>query len=143
MLIYQAGDSLREKRITWFDRAGKELGAGEKRSFDTVRLSPDGAKIAFDAGDRNKDIWVDELARGVHMRLTNNPETEHRNPIWSPDGSRILFNCSDKSRPGIYQINSNGAGGKEPPLARETSDPLIFPTDWSQMAGSSSLCGQT
>ncbi len=78
VLIYQAGDLLRERRITWFDRAGKELGAGEKGSYDTVRLSPDGAKLAFNAGDPNNDIWVDELARGVHMRLTNDPGTELR-----------------------------------------------------------------
>ena len=36
VLIYQAGDSLREKRITWFDRAGKELSAGERGSYDEL-----------------------------------------------------------------------------------------------------------
>ena len=51
VLIYQAGDSLREKRITWFDRAGKELSAGERGSYDSLRLSPDGAKLAYKAGD--------------------------------------------------------------------------------------------
>ena len=47
VLIYQAGDSLRERRITWFDRAGKELSAGERGSYVTLRLSPDGTKLAF------------------------------------------------------------------------------------------------
>ena len=97
VLIYQAGDSLKERRITWFDRAGKELGAGEKRSFETVRISPDGTKIAFAAGDPNNpnlDIWVDELARGVHRRLTNDPGTDTRQSDLvagrKPDSVRIL-----------------------------------------------------
>ena len=36
VLIYQAGDSLKERRITWFDRAGKELSAGERGSYDEL-----------------------------------------------------------------------------------------------------------
>ena len=126
VLIYQAGDSLREKRITWFDRAGKELGAGERGSYDSLRLSPDGAKLAYKAGDPTTDIWVDELARGVHMRLTNDPGTGYGSPTWSADGSRILFG-GDK---GIYQMNSNGAGGKELLLAWKTSEGG-WPTSWS------------
>ena len=39
----------------------------------------------------DSDIWVDDLARGVRMRLTNDPGTDHGIPVWSPDGSRILF----------------------------------------------------
>ena len=51
--------------MRWFDRTGKELGViGEASSYSDVRLSPDGAKLAFSAGDPYADIWVDELARG-------------------------------------------------------------------------------
>ena len=126
VLIYQAGDSL-EKRITWFDRAGKELSAGERGSYVTLRLSPDGTKIAYDVvGDLSKDIWVDELTRGAHIRLTKDPGSYYGNPTWSPDGSRILFG-GDK---GIYQMNSKGAGGKELLLAWKTTE-SGWPTSWS------------
>ena len=87
VLVYQADDSLRGKRITWFDRAGKELGAGEKGSYGTVRLSPDGAKLAYNAGIPTADIWVEELARGVHIRLTNDAGFGYGSPTWSADGS--------------------------------------------------------
>ena len=87
---------------------------------------------AFNAGDPHSDIWVDELARGVRMRLTNDPGTDYGPPVWSPDGSRILFrHCGGKARLGIYQKNSNGAGGQELLLPAETSDPQIWPTSWS------------
>jgi Tol biopolymer transport system component len=82
-----------------------------------LRLSPDGTKIAYDAvGDLSKDIWVDELARGAHIRVTKDPGY-YGNPTWSPDGSRILCG-GDK---GIYQMNSNGAGRKE----------LLLPWNWN------------
>ena len=134
MLIYQAGGSGGERRLTWFDRTGKELGViGEAGTYYDLRLSPDGAKLAFSAGDPNSDIWVDELARGVRMRLTNDPGTDNGIPVWSPDGSRILFGAlAGKARLGIYQKPSNGAGGEELLLPAETSDPQIWPTSWSR-----------
>jgi Tol biopolymer transport system component len=131
VLIYQTGDSLSEKRITWFDRAGKELSAGEGGSYGTLRLSPDGAKLAFTAGNPTTDIWVDELARGVHIRLTNDPGVGYGNPTWSPDGRRILFGGAARAGRGIYQMNSNGAGGKELLLAAENPDQGMWPTSWS------------
>ena len=140
MLIYQAGYSLKERRITWFDCTGNELSAGEKGSYEMLRLSPDGTKLAFKAGETTTDIWVDELARGVPMRLTNDPGN-YTSPTWLPDGSRILFAARDISWQVIYQMNSNGAGGKEPLLAMETSAGN-GPRVGLQMPGSSSTCAR-
>lgn len=131
VLIYQGGASSDEIRITRFDRAGKELGViGDTRLYYTVRLSPDGAKLASHSG-RPGNIWVDELARGVRMRLTKNPENAKGNPVWSPDGTRIVFGIFWGKGLGIYQMNSNGTGGEELLLPAATSDPQIWPTSWS------------
>jgi Tol biopolymer transport system component len=134
LLIYQQGvGRVGGRRLRWFDRAGKELDfIGEIGTYCDVRLSPDGRKLAFSAGDPNSEIWVDELARGVGMRLTFDPDTDHGVPVWSLDGSRILFGAfTGKARKGIYQKPSNGAGGEELLLASETSDTPIYPTSWS------------
>ena len=129
MLIYHARTSRGEAQLTWFDRTGKELDVGEKRgSFYCVRLSPDGGKLASSASD----LWIDDLARGVHMRLTNDPETGKGYLVWSPDGSRLLFAVvAGKARRGIYQKNSNGVGDEELLLPEESSDPHVWPTSWS------------
>jgi len=121
------------RHLRWFDRAGKELDLiGESGAYCDVRLSPDGRKLAFNAGDPSSEIWVNDLVRGVGMRLTIDPETDHGVPVWSPDGSRILFAAIvGKVRKGIYQKPSNGAGGEELLLASETSDAFIYPTSWS------------
>ena len=140
VLIYQAGDSLREKRITWFDRAGKELSAGERGSYESLRLSPDGAKLAYKAGDPTTDIWVDELARGVHIRLTNDPGTGYTSPTWSPDGSRILFGEGSKGHlPDEFQRGRwQGVAAGVEDLRGGVAHELV-----SEMAGSSSSCAES
>ena len=132
MLVYQGGSSGGARRFRWFDRTGKELGViGEASDYWDLRLSPDGAKLAFTAGWLS-DVWVDELTRGVRMRLTNDPGTDKFGPVWSPDGNRILFGAiQGKARLGIYQKLSNAVGGEELLLLAETPDLQIWPTSWS------------
>ena len=131
VLIYRWATQ-QTRRITRFDRAGKELSViKEVDGFsDDPRFSPDGAKLSFGSWGANAGIWVEELARGVSMRLT---ATVNVTPVWSPDGRRIL-SCSflDKVRPGIYQRNSDGTGAEELFLPAEPSDPSVWPTSWSR-----------
>jgi Tol biopolymer transport system component len=124
--------------LTWVDRNGKNLGVtGEVGDYYDLRISPDGQKLAtlaqYPAGGPSGEIWVDELARGVRMRITIDPETDHGIPVWSPDGSRIVFGAlNGKARKGIYQKPSNGAGAEELLLQSEKQDTQIWPTSWSR-----------
>jgi Tol biopolymer transport system component len=132
ILIYRTSSDAHEKRLTWFDRTGKNQGVtGEARDYWDVRLSPDGQRLASNAGVPTAEIWVDDLARAVHTRLTIDPHADHGVPVWSPDGNRIAFAVQgDKVRKGIYQTYSNGGGGQE--LLLSDSDRLIWPTSWSR-----------
>ena len=134
ILIYQRGSGTSEKRLMWFDSAGKKLGVtGEVGDYFDVRISPDGQKLASNAGSPNSEIWVDELARTVRMRLTIDPDTDHGFPLWSPDGNRILFGAlQGKARRGIYQKPANGASGEELLLPSDKQDVQIWPTSWSR-----------
>src|SRR5439155_1959441 len=49
-------------------------------------------------------------------------------PIWSPDGSRIVFNSTQKGNSDLYQKPSSGAGIAE--LLLESPQEK-FATDWS------------
>src|SRR5215469_6828022 len=123
-------------QLAWFDRSGKRLSPiGQPASHYDVRLSPDGRKLATSAGDpRQSEMWVDDLDRGVRMRLTFEPETDNGTPVWSPDGRTLLFSTliGSKAGVGIFRKASNGAGGQELLLPSDRPDREAWATDWSR-----------
>jgi Tol biopolymer transport system component len=132
MLVYRGNSGANQKRLTWFDRSGKNLGVtGEAADYWDVRLSPDGQKLASNSGNPNSEIFVDELARAVRMRLTVDPQADHGVPVWSPDGRRIAFAVLGGKVPkGIYVRNYSGAGVEE--LLLSDPERMIWPTSWSR-----------
>jgi eukaryotic-like serine/threonine-protein kinase len=136
ILAYQlAATTATGRQLAWFDLTGKRLGiVGEAGPYYDLRLSPDGRKLVFNIGDPNSEVWVDDLGRGVPMRLTFDPSTDRGMPMWSPDGSRILFAAlrAGKAHVGIYQKPSNGTGSEELLLPPEKPDTEVVATDWSR-----------
>lgn len=68
-------------------------------------VSPDGRTIAFDLLGR---IWVMPRAGGVATALTA-PLDESRQPVWSPDGSRIAFQSFRDGTWHIWSIHGDGS----------------------------------
>ncbi len=131
ILAYQTGDLLGNSQLVWYDRSGRELERIDKPgNFGTFKLSPDGKHIAieiFDNKSRNADIWLYDIARKVARRFTFDPAVDQF-PVWSPDGSRIVFSSNRKGRNDLYQRASSAAGSEE--LLFE-SNLEKFLTDWS------------
>jgi Tol biopolymer transport system component/predicted Ser/Thr protein kinase len=130
-LAYQTGAEAANSQLLWFDRTGKQIGAlGDPAVYNGLELSPDGKRasvsIADDAG-RGADIWVYDVARGLRTRFTFGASRVNE-AIWSPDGSRIVFNSSRKSSLDLYQKDSNGAGNEET-LLESNADK--YPDSWS------------
>src|SRR5262245_17726767 len=77
-------------QLTWLDAQGKVLSTlGEPGYYGVSTVSPDGMRIAASIVGTNTDIWVLDVSRGTTTRLTFDPAVD-RNPVWSPDGSRIV-----------------------------------------------------
>jgi serine/threonine protein kinase len=130
-LAYQSGSI--NTQFTWFDRTGKKLGnVGEPIGVDHISLSPDGHNLAaglLDADGRESDVWLYDLERGTASRLTFNPEGEGT-PLWSPDGTRIVFgsNRLGGGQVDLFEKNASGAGDEQV-LFKSAS--AKFATSWS------------
>jgi len=130
VLVYRAGANAAAMKTAWFDESGKELSpinqTGDSRN---PRLSPDDSRIAVqrvDAGGHS-DIWVIDVARGTNTRLTFNP-TDETYPMWTPDGTRIVYASNQNGRLDLYQKAAGGAGNEDLLLK---SDQDKLPVDWS------------
>jgi Tol biopolymer transport system component len=117
-------------RLTWFEREGKALGvAGPAGNYFWVALSPDQSRIAVSNDDprTGQDVMVIDPTRGTSMRLTSHPARDS-SPVWSPDGSRIVFNSDRDGSLNLYQKPSNGSGQEEILLKNASNK---TPLDWS------------
>jgi eukaryotic-like serine/threonine-protein kinase len=120
----------RSTQLIWFDRTGKKIGSipstGEHR---TLRLSPDGKRVAFGRNDPRKqaDIWLLDLAGGTPKRFTFSTASDYA-AAWSPDGSRIIFSSDREGAFNLYQKASSGATS-ETELFQSGTDKIV--TDWS------------
>jgi eukaryotic-like serine/threonine-protein kinase len=132
VLAYQTGNTA-NTQLVWFDRAGKRLGTVELPGEKLVpRLSPDGTQLALEHRDQqtgNLAIWLVELARGATSRFTFEAHHNYA-PVWSPDGSRIVFASIRGGSANLYQKVSSGAVDEE--LLLKWGEGFSYPTDWSR-----------
>jgi eukaryotic-like serine/threonine-protein kinase len=134
-LVYNptAGASL--SILTWFDRAGKELGhVGEPGVLANPALSPDGNRVAVDITDvkaNNVDIWLKDLRHDTQSRFTFDP-AEDVAGIWSHDGNSIAFR-SNASRLAVMVKQAQGSNPAKAILALNSLDVNndIVPNSWS------------
>jgi dipeptidyl aminopeptidase/acylaminoacyl peptidase len=106
VLAYREKEMAPAPPLGWVDRAGKQLGVIEGLSAGgPFAISPSGEAVAT---SKSGDIWVGDLRRGVVSRFTFDPG-EDTSPLWSPDGSRIVFLSSRNGQKGLYQKPANGA----------------------------------
>jgi serine/threonine protein kinase len=131
MLAYRAASGAARRCIAWFDRSGKEvgtLGGVDENNLRHPELSPDGRRLAIDRTvQRNADVWLIDTMQGVPSRFTFDGAADSF-PIWSPDGSRIIFCSNRKGSFDLYQKASSGAGDDELLLESALDE---FPNDWS------------
>jgi Tol biopolymer transport system component len=118
--------------LVWVDRQGNEesLGAAPD-SYSGLKISPtDGAKVALTIGTRgNSDIWIWDISHKIPTKLTLD-KTGDSSPIWTPDGSRIVFYSSRSGLlGGVYWKSADNIGKDE--LLASKPDRAIIPWSFS------------
>ncbi len=117
-------------QMAWFDRQGKQVEAvGPPGNYRGLDLAPDGKSVAAHRHDGNGgDIWVTDLSRSTTSRFTFDASQENSSPIWSPDGTRIVYGSFRNGKSGLYQKLANNAGTEERLVE---SDATTLPVSWS------------
>jgi serine/threonine protein kinase/Tol biopolymer transport system component len=115
-----------DRQLTWYDRQGKVLGtAGEPGNYGGLALSPDGKHVALSKrSGQASNIWLLDLSRDTSTRLTFGSGMDSY-PVWSPDGSRIIFSSGND----LYQEPVSGV--KNPELLLRSSE-APYAVSWSR-----------
>jgi serine/threonine protein kinase len=103
------------RTLVWVDRRGRETPiAAPARPYASVRLSPDGTRIAVEIEDEENDLWVWHLERETLTRVTTDPGQD-QSPVWTPDGNRLVFTSEAGGVMGsLFWQRADGSGRAEP-----------------------------
>ena len=126
-LAYVPGDfSL--GRLAWIERDGRASVLTESPvSLVDPALSPDGERIAMQ--DRDNNLWVMNLRRGSRVRLTLDGEGINAYPVWSADGTRVVFASNRSGDWEIYSVPSAGGSASRLLTRKGNQFPLSFAPD--------------
>jgi Tol biopolymer transport system component len=133
VLAYMPGEGVLNSQLVWVDPSGEETGkVGQPGAYRDFALSPDGTRLAvgiFDPRTNADDLWIYDLKRDVASRLTFEPTYEIW-PVWSPDGSRIVYASDREGSFELHQRLASGAGEQEVLYKDEGLN--VGPSDWSR-----------
>jgi eukaryotic-like serine/threonine-protein kinase len=118
-LTYSHGGlQIGERALLWIDRKGAATPASKiKRPFTLPAISPDGRRVAITVQAETYDVWVLDLERDSLTRLSFGKDDTQ--PLWSPDGKKIVYNSSQAGAYNLYVRAADGSGSEE----RLTSNP--------------------
>jgi hypothetical protein len=133
VLVFERSNG-NNRHLTWYGRDGKVLGtAGDPGFYGMLSVSPDGTRAAVTEGSVGQisNIWLLELSSGTSARLVFGSASSF-NPVWSPDGSRIIFSSNPNGAFDLYQEPASGAKDAE----------LLLKSDEDKLASSYSPDGR-
>jgi DNA-binding winged helix-turn-helix (wHTH) protein len=85
-----ADDTETADAFRWLDRADTFLLPFASRAMRGFAISPDSTRLAAAVGDDHRtDLWLQDFGSSRTTRLTTTGQ--NLDPVWSPDGARIVF----------------------------------------------------
>ncbi len=136
-LLYLPAANLVRTRLVWVDRNGVVSPAVDaQQAFFRPHLSPDGHRVAVEIrrSSSDRDVWVYDLERGTRTRVTTDAALE-QDPIWTPDGERIVFGWNRAGTNDLFSRSADGSGELEPVLTSDVhTEAYSFSPDGKRLA---------
>jgi serine/threonine protein kinase/Tol biopolymer transport system component len=112
-LAYVAGGFARHVQLVWRDRQGRETPLNvPSQVYGAFELSPDGRRavivVPAQGEGQSNDLWIYDLERDTRTRLTAGAA-----PIWTHDGSSIIFGVQKDGVTNMHRLTVDGAGPAE------------------------------
>jgi Tol biopolymer transport system component len=133
VLAFYTGNVGINGQLTWVSRDGKPLAlgtVGPPGIITSLAISPDGGTVAVSRVDLQSGftaLWLHDLAHGTDLRFTLG--SSDFGPVWSSDGSQILYTSNRAGKWSLWRKPASGTGNAE--LLYE--GPLVTgATDWSR-----------
>jgi serine/threonine protein kinase/Tol biopolymer transport system component len=122
-----------KRQLVWRDRTGKQLGLVAKPdgiSFES--LSPDEKRVVFATGrvGSSTGLWLYDVARQTVEKFTFSAGIS-QSPVWSPDGSHIVFATSAEPGQQMLDIVVKPASGGAKAELLQRSVGYVRVNDWS------------
>ena len=114
-LAYTRGGATENDTLfVWVDRDGNEEPVpAPPRSYESVRLSPNGQQVATQVRDAgNTDIVIYDLVRNTPTRITFTRGADYF-PAWTIDGANVVFESGREGQPDLYVRAADGTGDAE------------------------------
>ena len=131
VLAHRAGTGSR-RQLVWVNRMGEiqgGVGSLDEYALANPEVAPDGRRVALNRTvEGNNDAWLIDVARGVPTRFTFDAALDS-GPIWSPDGSQLVFRSTRKGGYDLFQKAASGTVDEQPLLITPENE---SPLDWSR-----------
>ncbi len=131
VLAHRAGAGSR-RQLVWLDRMGEmsgEVGSLDENALSNPELTLDGQRVSVNRTVQgNIDVWLIDVGRGVPNRFTFDAALDS-GPIWSPDGSQLVFRSTRKGGYDLFQKPASATVDEQPLLITPENE---SPLDWSQ-----------
>ena len=105
------------RQLTWVDREGVPqgtVGGPDENGLSGAELAPNGKRVAvMRRVQGNLDVFLIDTGRDDPTRFTFHPSGDG-GPLWSPDGSRVVFGSGRNGPVNLFQKAANFSGDDRP-----------------------------
>ena len=124
-LAYLSGGRARNSsRLVWIDRNGKAtLPPLPERNYETAVISPEGRRAIVQIREGLISLWMFDLARNTLTPIGTGAGSSQA-PVWTPDGSRVIYRATRRGLRGIYWRLVDGSSEEE----ALTTKPDVLPS---------------